>query len=177
MDYRLMNKRKSLSLLMLLSFFSVLHISLTAQDSVQEAESQYEKNILKRYINDVYIPKDMEDCFVELKRLSAPSALQIFKNGAEEQVAKKLHFGLGKWMSVNWNFYEGSRFSHYLKLQGVSHPDDMVQFTIVSFHRHINGMPLQLKERAESYYKIRKEAHLARLNAGKTIATKKRKKQ
>jgi len=161
----------------LLGLCFLIGTSLVAQDSVQEAESQYEQNILKRYINDFYIPKDMEDCFEELKRLSSPGSIQKFKNGEEQLVAQKLHFGLGKWISVNWNFYEGSRFSHYLKSMGVSHPDDMVQFTIVSFHRHINGKPLQLEQRAETYYKIRKEAHLAKLNSGKTIETKKRKKQ
>lgn len=134
--------------------FSLQVVTAGAQvvDSFEtEFNKQYEQNIRKERINGVYIPKDMEDAFIELERLSDKEAVMKFRNAPEEVVARKLHFGLGKWMIVNWNFYDGSRFSHYLRSMGVSHPDDMAQFTIVSWHRQLNGKALELKERAAEF--------------------------
>lgn len=122
-----------------------------------EFNKQYEKNIKKERLFGVYIPRDMEDAFVELERLSDKVSIDKFRSADEDDVATKLHFGLGNWMIVNWRFYEGSRFSHYLKLMGVSHPDDMAQYTIVSWHRKLNGKPLEMEERAQRYRDLRKK--------------------
>lgn len=94
----------------------------------------------------VYIPKDLDDAFKELSDLSSPESLQKFKLSDEMTAAKKLHFGLGRWIIYNWNFYEGSRFSHYLKQKGLSHPDDMAKFVMICFHRHLNNKPLEEEE-------------------------------
>lgn len=122
-----------------------------------EFNKQYEKNIKKERLFGVYIPKDMSDAFIELERLSDKGSIEKFMNADEDEVASKLHFGLGNWMIVNWRFYEGSRFSHYLKQLGISHPDDMAQFTIVSWHRHLNERDLEIKKRAERYRVFRKK--------------------
>lgn len=145
-------------MLILLTAFVILPLLSRAQvDSFETVFNlQYEKNIKKERLNGVYIPRDMEDAFIELERLSDPAGIQKFRSAPEEVVERKLHFGLGKWMIVNWNFYDGSRFSHYLKEMGVSHPDDMAQFTIVSWHRHLNGKALELVERARHYEELRK---------------------
>lgn len=135
-------------------------VEVVAQEVVDSFDvafnKQYQQNIKKERINGVYIPKDLEDAFIELERLSDMEAVMKFRNAPEEVVARKLHFGLGKWMVVNWNFYDGSRFSHYLRTMGISHPDDMAQFTIVSWHRHLNGRDLEMKERAAKYESYRK---------------------
>lgn len=122
--------------------------SLFAQDPISDEETfeaRYERNIKKSRINGTYIPVDMEDAIVELSQLSDEKALAKFKNADEDMVSRKLHFGLGRWMIYNWNFYEGSRYSHYLKNLGLSHPDDMARFTIVCLHRNLNGLPFEIQ--------------------------------
>lgn len=144
-------------LIFLVALLMVPRISSAQVDSFETVFNlQYEKNIKKERLNGVYIPRDMEDAFIELERLSDPAGIQKFRSAPEEVIERKLHFGLGKWMIVNWNLYDGSRFSHYLKEMGVSHPDDMAQFTIVSWHRHLNGKELELAERAKHYEELRK---------------------
>jgi hypothetical protein len=101
-------------------------------------DSLYEKNIKKTRINGVYVPKDIEDAYEEFIHLSPKASLDQFKNAHEESVAQKLHFGIGRWMIVNWNFYGGSRLEHLLKSKGLMHPDDMADFLIVTFHRKLN---------------------------------------
>lgn len=129
-----------------LSTVFLLHFAVYGQDFEKEMEIQYQENIKKEYIKDKYIPTDIDDAIVEILRLSDPESIAKFKAGEENEVARKLHFGLGRWMIVNWNFYEGSRMSHYLKMKGLSHPDDMAQAIIIAFHRHLNGLPLNLDQ-------------------------------
>lgn len=126
--------------------FSFFH--LDAQDvtpsTAEQMDSIYQKNIQKSRINGVYIPKDIDDAFEEFIHLSPETSLLKFKAAPEDMVAQKLHFGIGRWMIVNWNFYEGSRLSHYLRNLGILHPDDMADLLIVAFHRKLNDKDLSL---------------------------------
>ena len=122
-----------------------------------ELDSLYQANILKSRINGVYIPKDLEDAFEEFVHLSPEDAIASFKAADEDMVEEKLHFGIGRWMIVNWNFYEGSRLSHYLRELGVMHPDDMAGFLIRYFHRKLNGKDPDIKALAEHYAELRKK--------------------
>jgi hypothetical protein len=141
-------------------------------DFEKEYEKIYAENIKKEYINDIYIPKDFNDAFEELKRLSEPIALEKFKKGDESEISRKLHFGLGRWMAVNWNFETGSRISHKMKEMGVTFPDDMCQMMIISFHRHLNGKNLLLEEQAKSYFEKRKAENEAKLKQSSFILSK-----
>jgi hypothetical protein len=141
-------------IIFLLITFLSFSISFS-QTTEQEYQEEYEKRIQLEFINGKYIPTDLDDCFKELLRISDPKGIEIFKSGEEELVSRKLHFGLGRWMISNWSFYEGSRLSHYLKNLGIHHPDDMAQFIIVSFHRHLNGKELRIEDRVQVYQEKR----------------------
>jgi len=131
-----------------------------AQDppsTYKEFEIQYRKNIRKTRINGVYIPKNLKDVFAQLEKRSEPDAITSFKNAPEELVAKKLHFSLGRWMIFNWNFEEGSRISHYLQELGLRDNDDKARFLIVSFHRHLNDIELDVEARVKLLADARKK--------------------
>lgn len=138
-------------------------------------DSLYQANLLKKEINGIYIPANMKEAFRELVHLSSEASLDKMKAAPEEVAAKKLHLGLGKWIAAKWNFYEGSRFTKYLNGLGVSHPDDMIQFTIVSFHRFLNQKDLQLETRGAVYQKKTQDAFEERLKKARTISKRKRK--
>ena len=123
----------------------------------EEIEREYKRNIRKSRINGVYIPKDLDDALQQLKKLSSEESLAKFKNAPEDIVAKKLHFGLGRWMIYNWNFYYGSRLEYYLKQKGLMHPDDMADFLIISFHRYLNNKDLNTGELIKKFNKKRWE--------------------
>lgn len=131
-------------------------------DFEKKFEDQYERNIKKERINGYYIPMDLQDALEELEQKSEPGSLVKFKEAPEDTIRRKLHFGLGRWISNKWNFYEGSRFSHHLKEMGLDHPDDMTQFVIVSFHRQLNGLPLKVDEQVRSYQDFRKRLNDSR---------------
>jgi len=145
--------------------------NVTAQSKM---DSIYEANLLKKEINGVYIPANMKEAFRELVHLSSEASLDKLKAAPEDVAATKLHLGLGKWIAAKWNFYEGSRFTKYLNDLGVSYPDDMIQFTIVSFHRFLNQRDIKLEIRGAEYQKKTQAAFEERLKKAKTISKRKR---
>ncbi len=130
----------------------------------REQDSIYQVNIKKSRIAGVYIPKSFDDAFSEIDKLSSPEVRHKFRLAEEEVVAKKLHFGLGKWMLVNWNFETGSRLSHKMRQLGIVYPDDMVNFMLRSYHRYLNKKDQNYQERAKEYIKKRKEERERKLN-------------
>lgn len=111
----------------------------------EEFEANYARRIKEEMIYGVYIPVDLEDAYNELNRLAEQQGLIEFKTAPEDSIRRKLHFGFGRWIMTNWGFEEGSRLSHYLKEKGVSVPDDMVRLIIVTWHRKLNGRPLNVE--------------------------------
>jgi hypothetical protein len=108
----------------------------------------------------------------ELVKLSPPEALEKFKNAPEDVIAHKLHFGLGRWIYVFWNFEGGSRYVEFLRQQGLAYHDHMIQFTIVSLHRNLNGKPLEIEERVQSYQEKVRQDLLEKIERGSTIVDK-----
>jgi len=131
-----------------------LGYSQTAEEKYLE---QYEANIQLEYINDIYIPSDVADAMKQIDDLSNEEGRARLLEANEDLAAERLVFGLGKWMIVNWNFYEGSRLSHHLKSFGVSLPNDMAKFLIVSYHRYLRDAPLELEERGNKIFDLRKK--------------------
>ncbi len=139
------------SLLFLLLCSSIIAQSV-ARDQSPEAiafQKEYEKNIKLTKINGVYIPGTLKEAHRRISKLTPKASIAKFKSAPEKEVCKKLHFGIGKWLISNWNFYNGSRISHLLKGKGVLHPDDMAQFLLRTYHRSLNDLELDEEALAE----------------------------
>ena len=149
--------------LVLIFSFTFLTLSFAQSDAEKEYNAEYAQRIKLSRIEGVYIPKDMPDAFVELQNLSEPAGIQKFKLTSEDVVASRLQGGIGRWMQINWSFFEGSRFSHYLKSLGLHHPDDMSVVVMVSFHRHLNDLPLDIESQVLAIQKNRAIEHQERL--------------
>src|SRR5687768_5649676 len=132
------------NLFLLLTLLFATSGLLTAQTS-EEFEANYAKRIKEEILYGVYIPADLEDAHNELTRLADPQGLAAFKASPEDSIKRKLHFGFGRWIMLNWSLEDGSRISHHLKEMGASHPDDMVRVIIVTWHRKLNNRPQNLE--------------------------------
>ena len=88
---------------------------------------------------DIYIPKDINDCFVELKRMLNPELIKKIKESSERDLIEH-HFGLGLWIRNNWQLWGESRLAKWFNEQGIKHPDDMSGIILYSFSRHLNSM-------------------------------------
>jgi hypothetical protein len=127
--------------------------------TLEEYEERYARRIRQTYLNEVYIPEDLGDAIVQFNKLISPESKQKFKAMSEADAATKLHFSFGRWIIINWGFYEGSRFSHYLKQLGLSHPDDMARFVVVCYHRNLNKKPLEPKVLIAELVETRRAAY------------------
>jgi len=157
----------SLSMMFCLSSFAQDDVKFPR--GVKGYEAQYQRNIKKSRINGVYIPANLEDAFKELDDLSPNQSKVKFTNAPENVISTKLHFGLGRWISVYWNFVEGSRYVEYLRELGITDPDHMIQFTIVSYHRYKNDKPLDVEAQVENYKVLREEKRQELLNRRQLI--------
>jgi len=109
-----------------------------------EFEANYARRIKMEQINGVYIPIDLQDAFSELNRLSDPQGIAKLKNAPEKSLSQS-HFGLQKWIELNWGLDEGSRLSQYLRMKGITVPEDMARVIVLTYHRYLNGKPLMLE--------------------------------
>jgi len=151
-----------ISILLVLFTLSYLnaHTQVMAKENSPEAvafEKEYQKNIKLSKINDVYIPKDIDEALSRLVKLSPPASMEKFRLGEEKLVSEKLQYKLGKWMIANWNFYGGSRLSHTIKADGVMHPEDMSQYLMRLLHRQLNNKPLDKENLAQELAMTRKK--------------------
>lgn len=166
-----------LSFLALLLFQFFVSNSLNAQffpSNAKQADSLYQVNIKKKRINGVYIPATLEEAFEEIKTLSDPAAITKFKLGEEDEVVRGLHFGLGRWIRINWNLEQGSRLSHYLRMQKIHRSDDMVDAIMRTFHRHLNNKPLDLETLVADYDRKWNDFKKAKYEDGETISETKK---
>jgi Ankyrin repeats (3 copies) len=98
----------------------------------------------------MYIPKDLDDAFIELQKMLDPRFLAEFRSGTEKELAR-YHFGLGMWMRNNWGLWKASRLADYFERLDIHHPDDMSAIIMTSLHRHLNGKPIKLDEQVGYY--------------------------
>ncbi|MEM8524879.1 MAG: DUF6794 domain-containing protein [Bacteroidota bacterium] len=154
--------------LLLITFFLGNTIAIFAQKEMT-AEERYEWRLKQEKLYGIYIPKDLTDAFVELNKKINTDSKMKFKNAPEEVVAKKLHFSLGRWMMVNWGFYEGSRLTAFLNKLDLHHPDDMARFIIITFHRSVNRTPLEVKDLVEELKTKRANLEQDRLLQGEIL--------
>ncbi len=148
-----------------------LPVALCAQkeqpkDPYQE---KYEWRLRQEVLYGSYIPKDVNEVFVELNKKMDQASKNKFKSMPEAVAATKLFFSLGRWMTHNWGLYEGSRLSKYMQDMGVFHPDDMVRFLIIAYHRSINQKPLEIKSLLKVFHEKNAAQQEQRINDGTII--------
>lgn len=112
--------------------------------SPEQYEARYQERIKLSEIAGIYIPVDLQDAFTQLERLASTESLAFFREQSEDEVVARLFPKLGRWIILNWGFEGGSRLSHTLRTQGVYAPDDMSRLIMRSFHRYLNGQPLDV---------------------------------
>ena len=165
--------RSCLCLLLVLAFSPLAQAQKPAE-TLAEYEAAYERRIKREVLNNVYIPKDLADAFNELNKKIDADSERRFLSLPDTVVAEKLFFSLGRWINVNWGFYGGSRLSHYLRGIGLTHPEDMATFIIITYHRNLRREPLDVKPLVEGLVAKRQRAALDRRRAGEVLEESRR---
>ena len=99
-----------------------------------------------------YIPKDIDDAFIELDKILSPkSKYEIMKAAPIDMI--KYHHGLGMWLRNNWGLWHDSRLAKYFNNIGIYHPDDMSSIVLTSYWRKMHSKPLNVDGQVKLFQK------------------------
>ena len=111
------------------------------KDSIAgEREKRYKINIKADSIDGIFIPTDLNSCFMELDRLLNDTIKQEIRNKQDAfELAGEYHMGLGRWIRNNWELWGGSRLQIYFYDRNISHPDEMSSIIVESYAKYLNN--------------------------------------
>ena len=90
-------------------------------------------------INGVYIPKNLEDCFIQLDQLLSDEDKQTIKQLRNRKETIQYHHNLGMALRNNWGLWSGSRLQKYMLDKKVKHPDNMSGIILEFYYDWLNG--------------------------------------
>jgi hypothetical protein len=105
---------------------------------LEEEREAYKKRVAADSINGLYIPKNLEECFVELNKTLKKKYIDVIKNLKSRDETILYHHGLGTWIRNNWGFWGGSRLQQYLLKKGIKHPDSMSALILEYYYDWLN---------------------------------------
>ena len=103
-----------------------------------------------RKMDDIYIPRDLDDCFVELNKIFTNEDIEKLKNEDEDYMVS-YHNNLGRSLRNDWGLWGGSRLKSWFLIRGIEHADDMSGIILDSYWRHLNSEPIKLDEQIKHY--------------------------
>ena len=117
---------------------------------------------MKNKNDSIYIPKDLEDCFIELnKMMEEDDFVELNKTirfdlveeirESKEDELHMYHHNVGRELRNSWGLWSESRLAKWFNDKGIHHADDMSAIIIDSFWRHLNEQPIQLEKQIKSY--------------------------
>lgn len=109
------------------------------QQQIAEEREALKKRLIAEKIDDIYIPKDLGECFVELDRILSEVDKKEMKTQPKKEDMVEYHMGLGMWLRNNWGLWGGSRLQKYFTDRKITHPDDMSGVILEYYHDWLNG--------------------------------------
>jgi hypothetical protein len=169
-------KMNRLSVLLLFSLcFATATIAQVDTTKQRSEEEKYAWRLRQEVLYGTYIPKDVNEVILELNKKIDATSKAKFAGVSENEAATRLFFSLGRWMTHNWSLYEGSRLSKYMQDLGIHHPDDMVRFFIIIYHRSLTKQPLEVKALVAKFVEKEAAEKQKRLEGGTILHEEKKK--
>lgn len=100
---------------------------------------EYARRLTLETINNVYIPKNLEDCFLQLDKLLSEIDKKEMQALPKRDNMIQYHLGLGMWIRNNWGLWGGSRLQKYFNDRGITHPDEMSSIILEYYYDWLSG--------------------------------------
>ena len=117
-------------------------------------------NLKEKDAKSVYIPKDLDDCFAELRRMLSKTDIERMKSGPEDQINRyycslsgehvDFLFRFDEWLDHRWLGAE-SRLAAWFKVRRIDDGDNMADIIVHSFWRHLNAKPIDLDDQIKDH--------------------------
>jgi hypothetical protein len=109
------------------------------KDEIEKNEIEAQKRLTLEFINGVYIPRNLGECFVELDKLLKVVDKNEMKALPSRDDMIRYHFQLGMWLRNQWGLWGGSRLQKYFTDRGINHPDNMSSIILEHFYDWLKG--------------------------------------
>ena len=106
----------------------------------KKTHDEYLDRLQKDTLNGVYIPKNLEDCSIQLDKLLSKENKQEIKNLDSKQAIIKFHHGLGTWIRNHWGLWSGSRLQKYFIENNIKQPDEMSKVILEYYYEWLNNI-------------------------------------
>jgi len=110
------------------------------KQEIEAEQKLYRERIIADTINGVYIPKNIEECFIQLNKILKQKDVDAIKSLKDRDEMVRYHLGLGMWLRNNWGLWGGSRLQQYLLAKGYKHPDDMTGDLLPLYYDWLHGV-------------------------------------
>jgi hypothetical protein len=120
--------------------------------AIQKSDYEYYLSKLDQdSLNNIYIPKDINECMTELDRLLDNESKDKFISQEESKaVSSAYRPGVGLSIRNNWGLWGGSRLQKYFFDKGAKDPEGISWIILTCYHRHLNGKPLDFEGQLKS---------------------------
>jgi hypothetical protein len=135
--------------IVLLMMAFLLPCCSTDHDNKRIAE--YNERVRQDTLSGVYIPRNLEECILQLDSFWSDSIRAIIKGTSEYEFTVRSHLAIGMWIRNNWGLWRGSRLSVYFNNLGIFHPDDMSDIILTSYHRRLSGRHINVSGQIRFY--------------------------
>ena len=115
----------------------------------KKEEEEYLSKLDKDTLNGTYIPKDLQDCFLQLDKMLSTKSKTEIKNLKNKAETIKYHHGLGMSLRNSWGLWGGSRLQKYFLDRKVNHPDGMSSIILEYYYDWLNNRNADWKKWAK----------------------------
>lgn len=157
----------------------IIVLSLVSAQSVSKRQTQAEKakyqlhpTKQKSSPTGVYIPKDLQDAFIELDRMLPPELRAEMRDGAESEMIR-YHLNLGMWIRNNWGLWKGLRLAKWFHQYKIDVPDDMSGMILTSYWRYLHHQPIAFEEQVKATLAYWERAKIAAAKEKERVAAAK----
>lgn len=100
--------------------------------------------------SDLNIPSNLFEALKTLDQLLTDEEKHSFKEEDPKNIAL-YHHGVGRELRNAWGLWAGSVLAKHFNSIGIDHPDDMSGIILRSYHRRLNGYPIELEKQIQHY--------------------------
>src|SRR5262249_4881754 len=113
---------------------------------LKEQRAERERRMSAERINDVYIPRDLGECFVELDRLLSEIDKNEMRALPKRDEMIQYHLSLGMWRRKHWGLGGGSRLYKYFNDKTLTDPEDMSSIVLFYYYDWLTDKKRSWKE-------------------------------
>jgi hypothetical protein len=107
------------------------------------------------------IPKNLEQCFKLLDKTMTDEEIFLIKSLQEDSIYFHKEFQYGTDFFHTWKIYDGSRLTRYFNKKGLYMSFEIYETILVSYHRYLNNIEINLAEQIAKYDANRQQETLA----------------